>query len=207
MPTTDVLICSRALVSKLGSKPIGSLTEETDRARICNNAYRPLMEFIICAYPWRFATKRSKLTRTATLNKNGFTHEFLMPTDRLMAASYAVYDDDSVDARPTTDFSVYGGKLYANAPEIWVDYRFYPPESEWPGHFVHFVIMAFAADIAYAITDQTGLGDTLHTKAWGTPSENMVGGLCGTARAVDAEGMPTQAIEDYSLVDARYEGL
>lgn len=204
MALSDIQICSRALVVHLGSKPIGSLSEETDRARVCANAYLPLMEFLICAYPWRFATKRAKLTRTTTTDKNGFRYEFIMPTDRLMQASYAVLDTEAVDARPITEFSLYGGKLYANAPEIWVDYRFYPSEAEWPAHFAKLAEVALAAEIAYTITDQANRASDLNVKAYGTPSEGMTGGLMGVARSADAEGTPTQAFEDYSLIDARF---
>lgn len=204
MPLTDVSICSRALVVHLGSKPIGSLSEETDRASICMNAYRPLMEFILCSYPWRFATKRGKLTRTATTDKNGFKYEFTMPPDRLMQASYAVFDTNEVGADPISEFGIYGGKLYANAPEIWVDYRYYPPEAEWPAHFAKLADVALAAEIAFAITDQANRASDLHVKAWGTPDDNMTGGMCATARSADADGSPQQAIEDYTLVDARF---
>jgi hypothetical protein len=204
MSLTDVKICSSALVVHLGSKPIGSLSEETDRAIVCSNAFLPLMEFLICSYPWRFATKRAKLTRTTTTDTNGFSYEFLMPSDRLMQASYAVFDSGDVDAGPITEFSIYGGKLYANAQEIWVDYRFYPPENEWPAYFAKLAEVALASEIAFTITDQSTRASDLNIKAYGTPSEGMIGGLMGVARSADSEGTPTQSFEDYSLIDARF---
>ena len=51
---TEVSICSNAL-RKLGDDPITSLTEDTERARLCNAFYNTARDSLLRSHPWNFA--------------------------------------------------------------------------------------------------------------------------------------------------------
>jgi len=46
--------------------------------------------------------------------------------------------------------------------------------------------------------------DYWRTIAEGTPGENGRGGYMRTAMTIDSQGQPTNAIQDFSLIDVRY---
>ena len=51
---TEVSICSNAL-RKLGDSPITALTEDTERARLCNALYEPARDSLLRSHAWNFA--------------------------------------------------------------------------------------------------------------------------------------------------------
>lgn len=62
MPITTLDIANRALL-RLGAKYIiSSLSEETDRARVCNIEMEPCRLETLRAHPWHHARRRAKLT-------------------------------------------------------------------------------------------------------------------------------------------------
>jgi len=56
---TAVSICSNAL-RKLGDDPITSLTDDTERARLCNAFYEPTRDAVLRSHPWNFAIERQE---------------------------------------------------------------------------------------------------------------------------------------------------
>ena len=54
MMVTEVSICSNAL-RRLGDDPITSLTDDTERARLCNAFYEDARDLTLRSHPWNFA--------------------------------------------------------------------------------------------------------------------------------------------------------
>jgi len=48
---TEVSICSNAL-RRLGDDPITALTDDTERARLCNAFYVPSRDLVLRSHPW-----------------------------------------------------------------------------------------------------------------------------------------------------------
>lgn len=91
---TEVSICSNAL-RKLGDDPITSLTEDTERARLCNAFYESSRDSLLRSHPWNFAITRATLTQLSTTPAYGFAYQYALPTDpyclRVLEMEYQDY--------------------------------------------------------------------------------------------------------------------
>ena len=91
---TEVSICSNAL-RKLGDDPITSLTDNTERARLCNGLYEPARDAILRSHPWNFAITRTSLARLSNTPAYGFSYQYALPTDpyclRVLEMEYQDY--------------------------------------------------------------------------------------------------------------------
>lgn len=205
MAHSDVSICSRALIL-LGARPISSLEEDTDAARVCNAVYGPLRDAIIAAHPWRFAMKKAALSLKATAPVNEWSYAFVIPGEAVAGGVHAVFASAS-DRRAISDYEIFQRDLYANVSQVWADYKIVPPEAVWPETFVRFMTYAVAADIAFAITDQQNSAEAWNAKAYGLPGENGLGGALGEALALEAQGQGNSGIFADAFVDARAGGV
>ena len=91
---TEVSICSNAL-RKLGDDPITSLTDDTERARLCNAFYETARDSLLRSHPWNFAITRASLTRLSSTPAYGFSYQYALPTDpyclRVLEMEYQDY--------------------------------------------------------------------------------------------------------------------
>jgi len=91
---TEVSICSNAL-RKLGDDPITSLTDDTERARLCNAFYETARDSLLRSHPWNFAITRASLTQLSTTPAYGFAYQYALPTDpyclRVLEMEYQDY--------------------------------------------------------------------------------------------------------------------
>jgi len=88
---TDVSICSNAL-RRLGDAPITSLTDDTERARLCNAFFPDARDTVLRAHPWNFAITRASLPQLSDTPAYGFNYMYALPTDpyclRVLEMSY-----------------------------------------------------------------------------------------------------------------------
>lgn len=61
MATDNLEVANNALI-RLGAKKISSLTEDSDRARLCNSFIHSVRKQTLRAHPWNVALKRAKLS-------------------------------------------------------------------------------------------------------------------------------------------------
>ncbi len=91
---TEVSICSNAL-RRLGDDPITSLTEDTERARLCNAFYESSRDSLLRSHPWNFAITRATLAQLSTTPAYGFAYQYALPTDpyclRVLEMEYQDY--------------------------------------------------------------------------------------------------------------------
>ena len=79
---TEVSICSNAL-RRLGDDPITSLTDDTERARLCNSFYPDARDAVLRLHTWNFAVTRASLAQLATAPAYGFAYQYSLPSDCL----------------------------------------------------------------------------------------------------------------------------
>ena len=77
---TEVSICSNAL-RRLGDSPITSLTEDSERARLCNALYAPARDSLLRSHAFNFSITRASLAQLSTAPSFEFAHQYLLPTD------------------------------------------------------------------------------------------------------------------------------
>tara|TARA_A100001201_G_scaffold68689_2_gene63540 strand:- start:611 stop:1195 length:585 start_codon:yes stop_codon:yes gene_type:complete len=92
---TEVSICSNAL-RKLGDSPITALTEDTERARLCNALYEPARDSLLRSHAWNFAITRAALAQISATPAFEYSYQYALPTDpfclRVLKMEYDDYE-------------------------------------------------------------------------------------------------------------------
>ena len=83
---TEVSICSNAL-RRLGDDPITSLTDDTERARLCNAFYTDARDEVLRSHSWNFAITRTSLAQLTTKPAYGFAYQYAIPSDCMRVLS------------------------------------------------------------------------------------------------------------------------
>lgn len=205
MATSDIGICSLA-VMELGGAPVNSFDDPGDVAKYLKLAYPTIRAGVIAAYQWECMKVQTELTRES-VTPIGWRYQFLFPSD-MIGAPVAVYWSDQPWVRATAGFEVRGRKIVSNYDRLWVEYSAIRPEPEWPAWFVDLMVAVVGSRIAFLLTDQQGTQDAWQARAYGTPSENGLGGLMGAAMSLDAQGSGNNpGISDTAFIDARFGGV
>jgi len=195
-------VCSDALML-LGAAPISSFNDGTDEANVCDRLYSDIKNTTLQVYPWSFSFKKVALARTTATPVNEWTYEYQLPSDRL-GPPRAVFNSSQAGARPITSWEIYGDKILTDQTIVVIDYQTTIPESSMPTWFVQLLKYQMAWHLAEPITDQVSKTDYWKNIAIGSPAENGRGGFMRTAMNIDGQGNTPQAIEDFSLIVARY---
>jgi hypothetical protein len=82
MVTTDVELCNHAL-SLLGESRIENLTQDNERARICNLLYPQTRDELLSMFQWPFAIKRESLAAVSEANLTEYEYRYTLPSDYL----------------------------------------------------------------------------------------------------------------------------
>jgi len=101
-----VEICSNAL-NLLGDDPISSLTEDNDRARLCNAFYAQARDATLRAHPWNCAIVYQEFAQLAAAPPHTWDYSFQLPTSPYCLRVLQ-------EEQPTVKFQVVGRKLYAD---------------------------------------------------------------------------------------------
>lgn len=199
---TKLSICSDALVM-LGSTPLSSFSDGTDEATIADRLYDDIRDTLLMQYAYSWSIKKVKLARLSDAPISEWTYKFQLPGD-ILGNPKAAFISGSAGARPVNDFEIYSDGLLADYEEVWIDYQFRPEPALFPPYFVKLLKTALAADFAEPVTDQVTKADYYRVLAYGSPSENMRGGLARVAMNIDGVDRPPQVIEDFPLTDIRF---
>lgn len=199
---TALTVCSDSLLL-LGARPISSFNEGTDAANLCDRLYPGIKKSTLQGYHWSFSFKTAQLARTINAPVNEYLYEYVLPSDRL-GSVYRVYNSRSVGAQTVTDWEIIGDKLVTNYETVVVDYQALVDEADMPSYFIQLLKYMMAWHLAEPITDQVAKTQYWQSVAVGSPGENNRGGYFRTAAGIDGQGSPTQAFEDFSLIDVRF---
>lgn len=199
--SNPIKICNAASVL-LGAGVIQSLDDDTDLSKILSNTYATLKASIMSSYPWTFLKEDVFMTRRAGAPVRGYPYAYLIPGKALSGNPHAVFSYQG-EKLGRADYRIISGAVLCNYPELWGTFIIDRPESEWPAYFQKMIIHALAADIALAVTDQQSIADRHYQMAYGTPSQDGVGGLMGQAMLLDSQGDGVKAIESDVFVAAR----
>ena len=198
---TKLTICSDAMLM-LGAASISSFSEGTDEAQIADRLYDDIRDTLLMQYPYSWSIKKVKLAQLIDNPINEWKYRYALPGD-ILGNPKAVFITSAVGGTPARDFEIYGTALYADYEEVWIDYQYRPEPAFFPPYFVNLLKHALAAAFAEPITDQIQKGDYYHRLAFGSPSENMRGGLSRVAMNIDGVDRPPQNIMDFPLTEVR----
>lgn len=204
MASSGVEVCSKAL-ALIGIPAIASFDEGTDAAAACELVYESVVERLLGDNDWRFAMTKVRLSRLNETPVNEWKHAYQLPSNR-DGNLFAAFDTDAVGVVPFKDYEIFGETLLTNADDVYIDYKIRAAEEDWPPYFTSLVIYALAAHLAPSLKDSTSEADMWMRVAFGGPEDSGKGGYFRTAANVDAKASPSQRIEDFSLINARWGG-
>jgi hypothetical protein len=199
MATLDHLDIVNAACALLAADPLEGLDDETPGAQSAAALYFEVADFCLAMAPWSFARRTVQLGLLDGVVSNlGFNHVHQLPAEligaperllrdpRLNASTVQAYDYDE-ERRVHSDWDpLYAQGTVRVTPGLW-----HPA-------FRMAVIHAAAAVLAEPLTGNSGMAETLHAKAFGTPSEAMRGGLMRAALNADGRVTPSRALPSHS---------
>ena len=150
---TEVSICSNAL-RRLGDDPITSLTDDTERARLCNAFYTDARDAVLRSHSWNFAITRTSLAQLTTKPAYGFAYQYAIPSDcmRVLSMEHPDY------IFKIENYSTQGRVLLTDEGTANIMYvaRITNP-TLFDSMFVDTLTAKLATDLAYPVTNSVQL--------------------------------------------------
>ncbi len=154
MSNTAVSVCSNAL-SKLGDDPITSLTDATNRARLCNRLFDPVRQSVLRDANWNDSIKRAKLAQSSTTPAWEFAYQYALPSDYMRKVKTSL---DQFDI----PYKVEGRYLLTDEPEVYLTYVYDNGDvSTYDSLHIDALTARMAYELANAITAKTSLATAM----------------------------------------------
>ena len=156
---TEVSICSNAL-RRLGDNPITSLTDDTERARLCNSFYADARDAVLRLHPWNFAITRTSLAQLSDTPSYGFAYQYSLPTSpyclRVLGMEYEDY------IFKIENYSTQGRVLLTDQSSAKILYvAKITDTTQFDALFVDVLTAKLALDLCYPITNSVSLQDKM----------------------------------------------
>jgi len=131
---TKIDLCSMALL-KLGEQPVQSLSDDSAASRLARTLFDPVVDALIAAYPWRFATKSFDLVKNAD-------DDFLIPAECIRVLK--------------CDGQIIGNRVLAKSDKARILALVRVAPENFPSYFVSLVATKLAMEFCIPLTgDQT----------------------------------------------------
>ena len=187
-----VNMCNSAL-NLLGASTISSLTEDTKNARLCNQRYEPIRDRVFRSHNWNCLIKRIQLAQDSTGPVVEYTYGYTLPTDCLRVMKIHNGSTDSIAS--DLDYKVEGRKIVTDITTIYLVYiALITDPNEFDSYLREAISHQLAADICYAITNNSTLANNYMTRA----DERL-----REARFIDATENALDTVEANEFTDAR----
>jgi hypothetical protein len=156
---TEVSICSNAL-RRLGDNPITSLTDDTERARLCNSFYADARDAVLRLHPWNFAITRTSLAQLSDTPSYGFAYQYSLPTNPYCLRVIAMEYEDYIFK--VENYSTQGRVLLTDQSSAKILYvAKITDTTQFDALFVDVLTAKLALDLCYPITNSVSLQDKM----------------------------------------------
>jgi len=148
MATSIVEICNNALQG-LKAKRIMSLTDGSEEADLCNQAWPSVRDAVLASHPWNCAMKLAQVQQSATTPAWKWDYAYPLPVDCLR-----VFEVVGADESAITDWELASGEVLCNedAP-VYISYiRREEDPTKYDALLCKTLEAALAAEIAYPLT-------------------------------------------------------
>ena len=190
MSLDSIGICSASLV-RLGAHPIRSFSEDTAESSVCSTLYPITRDAVLIAHPWSFSLDQAELQATGVTSIVGFQFAFALPQDlvRTITAGSRGRDRGLV-------YRIRGNELHTESREVLLTYQRRPSETEFPAYFIPALVGRLAADLCLPLTENSSRAELLAKLAI---AELQL------AKLVDSQQASPRGIEDFPLIEARFQ--
>lgn len=184
---TKIELISNALIL-IGDTPVSSLDGGTRREVVADSLYDGIVQNELTKHRWTFARKQAEITKQAGTppDPNGWASIYQLPADLLFL----------ITVTPDSNYQVYGDKLYSNSSgELYADYIYNAPETEWPVYFCRVIEYALAMDFAASVRDSSAARGEM-AAAYVNASR--------MARFTDSQQAPVERVRSNPFANVRY---
>ena len=189
---STVDMCNSAL-NLLGASTISSLTEDTKNARLCNQRFEPIRDRVFRSHNWNCLIKRVQLAQDSTAPVVEYSYAYTLPTDCLRVLKIHNGSTDSI--KSALDYKIEGRKVVTDETTIYLVYiALITDPNEFDCYLREAISHQLAADICYAITNNSTLANNYMTRA----DERL-----REARFIDATENALDTVEANEFTDAR----
>ena len=189
---STVDMCNSAL-KLLGASTISSLTEDTKNARLCNQRFEPIRDRVFRSHNWNCLIKRVQLAQDSTAPVVEYSYAYTLPTDCLRVLKIHNGSTDSI--KSALDYKIEGRKVVNDETTIYLVYiALVTDPNEFDSYLREAISHQLAADICYAITNNSTLANNYMTRA----DERL-----REARFIDATENALDTVEANEFTDAR----
>jgi hypothetical protein len=188
--TTRADIINRALI-EIGATPMQSEAVPPGDAYVLQ--YETHIGLLVSCYPWTFQTELRQLARLAAPAEAQWAFMYELPPD-MKGAPRAVYPTKD-SRRPTQDYELRNGRLYADHPQVWLRYTVPANPVRWPAYFLSLAVLAMKAQFALSVREDSSLWRTLTEQLYGPAQMMGEGGMLGQAKSIDAGGKPSDVLQ------------
>ena len=189
---STVDMCNSAL-NLLGASTISSLTEDTKNARLCNQRYEPIRNRVFRSHNWNCLIKRVQLAQDSTAPVVEYSYAYTLPVGCLRVLKIHNGSTDSI--KSALDYKIEGRKVVTDETTIYLVYiALITDPNEFDSYLREAISHQLAADICYAITNNSTLANNYMTRA----DERL-----REARFIDATENALDTVEANEFTDAR----
>lgn len=190
MSLLNELAIVNAACARVGEAPLQGLDQEVDAGQSAALLYDAVLELNLDIYKFSFAKQIRQLSRDALgVALAGYTNVFHMPAERVGNPLY-VTDAPTDPDRRFSRYAIVGTQIHADPDPLYAMILYRAPPQNWTGTFKMLQITALAAKFAISLCHDRALADDLQREAYGTPSDDMRGGLMRTAINADSFTSP-----------------
>jgi len=190
--STEVQICNIALALLGIDNPILSLDDDSKEARLCKTSYPVIRDELLENHFWRFAMKRSSLTRITAPPEWRYTYKYQLPSD-LVGSRLKM-----TDLGKEQNYKIEGGLLLTDDASVSILYVSKEIDvGKYSPAFKQAVSYALAAQLAYSMVQSS-----THMQRMLSAAEDKL----RAARSIDSQADYLEDLMDNSFIDARLGG-
>ncbi|SNY93506.1 hypothetical protein SAMN04515647_3803 [Cohaesibacter sp. ES.047] len=185
----DELEIVRAACNRIGLEAPEDLSSEVQSGITALRAYNLEARAALALYPWSFAQKLYRLSRSADAPIAGYRHIHQLPVEDIVLGADRLIDDPTVEDDNFTTYKKVGTRIYSNVEDLFAIMRVDAGPHLWNPIFAKAVSTGLAGFLAEAIASDGKTADRLIREAYGDPREERRGGLMRAA--INADGYTT----------------
>ena len=185
-------MCNSAL-NLLGASNISSLTEDNKNARLCNQRFSSLRDRVFRSHNWNCLITRVQLAQDSTAPVVEYAYAYTIPANCLRVL--AIHNGTTDSIKSNLDYKVEGRKILTGESTVYLIYIAVDTDpNTYDTYLREAIIHQLAADLCYAITNNSTLATKYLTKA---------DEILREARFIDSTENSLDTIESNEFTDAR----
>jgi hypothetical protein len=171
----------------LGAQAILALTDDNERARLCNGRLVYTRDSLLRSYPWNFAMKRATLARSTTTPTWEYDYQYVLPTDPLCLKVMEMEEE--------YPYKIEGRYLLTDSTTCNILYIAQVTDpNEMDVLFREAWAAKIASDICYALTGNSSQQDLMI---------KMAEQKLRQAKSIDAQEGTPETLTDDTFIDSR----